>query len=312
MRLPDRQSWKLVPVSTEPLYQQMKQALVVACEAADLTASRAELMRVHSNTVFLLPAERAVARITTGACAADRISTSLKVTAWLAGLGYPTVRPRLDRIFRHLDFIVSFWIFEEASELRDPSPALAGLLRELHALDDVPFELPDMQTPLAGVSRAVHEHPAAFDGEDQAWLAAEVAASEERWLQMKFTLEPGLIHGDAHPNNLLHTPRGPLLGDWDHVGRGPREWDLVQAVYFHRRFPAATDDLDAAVAAYGGFDLRSWGGVDELISIREISGLGSYIRTAGAKPRARAELAYRIRTLRDGAVMARWNSPAPS
>jgi aminoglycoside phosphotransferase (APT) family kinase protein len=128
---------------------------------------------------------------------------------------------------------------------------------------------------------------------------------------MRFALPAGLIHGDAHPNNLLYTRHGTLLGDWDHVSYGPREWDLVQALYFHRRFPAPADDLDAAAHAYG-WDLHTWPGANELVGIREISGLGSYIRTAAAKPSARTELAYRIKTLREHDTTAPWNSPSRS
>ncbi len=126
---------------------------------------------------------------------------------------------------------------------------------------------------------------------------------------MRFDLPAGLIHGDAHPNNLLYARRGVLLGDWDHVGHGPREWDLVQAVYFHRRFPVPGDDLGAAASVYG-WDLREWHEVDALVGIREVSGLGSYIRTAAAKPFARAELTYRIKTLREHDATALWNSPS--
>ena len=38
------------------------------------------------------------------------------------------------------------------------------------------------------------------------------------------------------------------------------------------------------------WDLRTWPGVNDLVGIREVSGLGSYIRTAAAKPFARTEL----------------------
>ena len=53
-------------------------------------------------------------------------------------------------------------------------------------------------------------------------------------------------------------------------------------------------------------------GVGDLIDIREVSGLGSYIRTAAAKPHARAELAYRIKILRERDITARCNSPSRS
>jgi len=43
-----------------------------------------------------------------------------------------------------------------------------------------------------------------------------------------------------------------------------------------------------------------------------IVGLGSYIRTATAKPQARAELAYRIKTLREHDIAVPWNSPSRS
>jgi len=153
--------------------------------------------------------------------------------------------------------------------------------------------------------------PATRSGSPRSRLASEISACGQRWDAIRFPLSTGLIHGDAHPNNLLYTRRGALLGDWDHVGYGPREWDLVQAVYFHRRFPAPCDDLDAAARVYG-WDLRTWPGVNDLVGIREVSGLGSYIRTAAAKPFARTELAYRIKSLRERDTTASWNSPPRS
>jgi aminoglycoside phosphotransferase (APT) family kinase protein len=166
-----------------------------------------------------------------------------------------------------------------------------------------------MADPLTGVKCAVKNHPEAFDGDDRKWLADAVSASRRRWREFDFYLPRGLIHGDAHPNNVLYTPHGALLGDWDHVSAGPREWDLVQSLYFHRRFPAVGADPQTVAEVYG-WDLRSWPEADELIAVREISGLGAYARTAAFKPAARAELAYRIQTLRQNDTLATWNSPS--
>ena len=293
------------------LSQQVTNALASACSEANLDATGARLLRMHSNTVFYLPASRAVARINNGPDGARRVTTSLTATEWLARHEFPTVRPKVTRVFVHNHLVISFWEYEETVEARRSLVALAFLLRELHAFQDVALDLPAMPSPLHSVTRAVDDHPEAFDEDDRAWLAGEINASERRWGAMKFVLPAGLVHGDAHPNNLLYTRRGPVLGDWDHVGYGPREWDLVQALYFHRRFPVPEDDLDAAADAYG-WDLQTWPGTEDLVSIREISGLGSYIRTAAAKPHARAELAYRIKTLRERDITAPWNSPARS
>jgi aminoglycoside phosphotransferase (APT) family kinase protein len=286
-------------------------ALSVACSAAGITAAGARLLRMHSNTVFYLPASNAVARVNSGADAEKRVTASLAVTRWLARRGFPTVRPKADRAVVHDGLVVSFWEFEETVTAGRSPAALARLLRELHAITHVDIDLPPMPAPLRSVTQALEANPDALDENDRAWLSQEISGCERRWAAMRFVLPAGLVHGDAHPNNLLHARRGVLLADWDHVGYGPREWDLVQALYFHRRFPAPGDDPDAGARAYG-WDLRSWPGADDLIGIREVSGLGSYIRTAAAKPSARAELTYRIKTLREHDTTAPWNSPSRS
>jgi Phosphotransferase enzyme family len=293
------------------LYRQMREALAVACAATGLDAVGAELMRVHSNSVFHLPAENAVARIATSPDAAEGVSASLEVTQQLWESGFPTVKPKVNRVIRHCDLAVSFWVYEQSVPGPRPFQVLAALLRKLHSLENVSFDLPAIRSPLEGVAHATADHPEAFDGEDQAWLADEITACDQRWAGMDFALARGLIHGDSHPNNVLNTVRGPLLCDWDHVAMGPREWDLVHSLYFHRRFPRPEDDLDAAAAAYG-WDLRDWRGAADLVAVREVFGLGAYIRTAAAKPQARVELAHRIATLRDGDTDALWNSPAAS
>jgi hypothetical protein len=268
-------------------------------------------MRVHSNTVFYLPDSNAVARINSGADAERRVAASLTATRWLTRRGFPTVRPMTGEAVVHDGLVVSFWEYEETIPASRSLAALARLLRELHSYTDVDFGLGAMPAPLRSVTQALTDNPAALGDDDRAWLGEQISECERRWKAMRFVLPAGLVHGDAHPNNLLHTRRGVLLADWDHVGHGPREWDLVQSVYFHRRFPAPGDDLDAGARAYG-WDLRTWPGLDDLTGIREISGLGSYIRTASAKPSARVELAYRIKTLREHDTTAPWNSPSRS
>lgn len=293
------------------LLPQMTDALAAACAETGMTGEGARLLRVHSNTVFYLPASGAVARINTGADGAARVAASLAATRWLAQRGFPTVRPKVGRVVVHGGIVVSFWVFEETIPAARSLTALARLLRELHDITDPGLDLPAMPAPLRSVTTALASHPHVLDAGDCTWLAGQIGECERRWAGMRFALPTGLVHGDAHPNNLLYTRRGPLLGDWDHVGHGPREWDLVQSHYFHRRFPEAGDDLNAAALAYGR-DLREWPGIDDLVAIREISGLGSYIRTAAAKPTTRAELAYRIKTLREHDTTARWNSPSRS
>jgi Ser/Thr protein kinase RdoA (MazF antagonist) len=211
----------------------MARTLAAACAEAGIDPAGARLLHMHSNTVFYLPAAQAVARIASSTDAAGRIGASLEVTDWLAQRGFPAVRPRTLKAVEEENLVVSFWEYEETVAADRSLPSLAALLRDLHAIGDVPLDLPPMPSPLDGVAAAVRDHPGAFDGGDRAWLSQEVEKCARRWAGIRLSLPRGLIHGDAHPNNVLYTRRGVVLGDWDHVGYGPHEWDLVQSVYFH-------------------------------------------------------------------------------
>jgi hypothetical protein len=108
----------------------------------------------------------------------------------------------------------------------------------------------------------------------------------------------------------MRTPDGAIiLGDWDHVAIGPREWDLAQIYYTQRRFgrPPETD-LDRFAEAYE-WEPRCWPGLPTMIATREITGLSSYIRTAATKPFSHRELGRRLDSLRAGDSTARWNTP---
>lgn len=47
------------------------------------------------------------------------------------------------------------------------------------------------------------------------------------YARLDFPLGYGWIHGDAYPGNTLWDSDEALLADWDEVGTGPRELDLV-------------------------------------------------------------------------------------
>jgi aminoglycoside phosphotransferase (APT) family kinase protein len=186
----------------------------------------------------------------------------------------------VDRAVAVDGIVISFWEYEEKITADRSLTALARLLRTLHAYREIGIDLPRTGNPLSGIAQATDDFPEAFDGDDWEWLSDEIRACAQRWAAMRFVLPAALVNGDAHPNNMLYTRRGVLLGD--HVGFGPPEWDLVQAVYFHRRFLAPSDDLDSAARIYG-WDLRAWPEIDTLVGIREISG-PALVRPRAATP----------------------------
>src|SRR6266508_3866509 len=162
------------------------------------------------------------------------------------------------------------------------------------------------------VANAIEERPDAMSDAQRRWLRGRIAELREQWPALALPRPPGLIHGDAHPNNLMRSASGGiLLGDWDHVAVGPREWDLAQVHYTRRRFGRPSkEDIEGFTSAYG-WDIRTWTGLETMIAVREVTGLSAYIRTAATKASAHQELAQRLETLQCHDTAARWASPPP-
>ena len=103
-----------------------------------------------------------------------------------------------------------------------------------------------------------------------------------------------MIHGDAYADNLIHTPDGAVLADWDSVSYGPREQDIVPASIRHR-FGRPLSEWHQFCAAYG-VDPDDLPGLAVLRQMRELRTLVPYIRSTG-KPAAQAEVTAASRTL---------------
>ena len=273
----------------------------------------ARLLGLHSNAIFVLPSAGLVIRIATNPGAMTRVADSVRVTRWLASRRFPCVVPA-DAPWQPLavdGLVVSVWRYLPiVAEPAPRSAELGLLLRILHSEPFPPEPPAEMGDPFDGVASAIEEMPGVLSVTDHDWLTMRITELREVWRTMKFPHQPCLLHGDAHPGNLMRTTSGDvILGDWDHVAIGPREWDLAQLYYVRRRFimPAAAD-VDSFVEAYG-WDLCQWPGLSSMIAIREITGLSSYIRTSAAKAYSRRELASRLRSLRTGDTTTRWNLP---
>ncbi|MBA9002821.1 phosphotransferase [Thermomonospora cellulosilytica] len=289
----------------------------VLAEVADrcrVPTGDARVLRRHSNTVIALPTARLLVRVAGNPAAFDGVTTSIQVTRWLASRGYPCVAPaKTAGPFRVNGRVVSVWQLADTTDDHTAGTGgeLGRLLRLLHDQPAPPFPLPRLTDPLTGVAAAAEQHPDALTTRDRDWLTDRITQLRQRWTTLHYELPTGLIHGDAHSNNLLPLHGGGvLLGDWDHVAFGPREWDLIQIHYMQRRFGRHTArEIEEFTAAYG-WDVRAWPGFETLLAVREISGLSPYIRRAPTDQTAREEVAYRLDTIRRGDGNARWNSPS--
>ncbi len=302
-------------VGDQPLDEMVHAILVAIGRRIQVPVDDARLLRLHSNAIFALPSAGLLVRIATNPDAFAGVQAAVAVTRWLAGRGFPCVVPADigEQPLVERDRVVSIWRYVPTP----PGPPATGsdlgrLLRVLHAQPWPPHPLGQLSDPFDSVANAIIGTPRAMSDAHRSWLSDRIIELRELWSAMDFPHPRGLIHGDAHPNNLMRTLSGGIvLGDWDHVAVGPREWDLVQIHYTRRRFGRPSEeDIEGFTRAYG-WDIRGWPGLDTLIAVREITGLSPYIRTARTRAFACLELAHRLDILQHQDTLARWTSPPP-
>ncbi len=291
-------------------------ALAGACKAAGLDARGARL--VHWGTtsmVYRLAREPVVARLRFAPGAADvlaRLAASVAVTRWLSTLGFPATVPLgVAQPVLSFGWIVTFWHdlpaagwhYIPPSERRSRDiEALAGLLRRLHSLPPPPVRLP--APSLLGSVRADAARCRQLTAGQRSWLLARCDILERRYARATWTLGCGLIHGDAHAGNLIRTPDGVLLGDWDSVSYGPREQDLVPASLGYRfGRQAGWHQLCTLYQA----DPASLPGLTLLQRLRELRDLAPCLRRAGY-PGLPAEVTRRLTDLMTGTQKQPWRA----
>jgi len=214
-------------------------ALTVA-RAHGLPTEHARVIRDLTNVLVHLDPAPVVARVPITLARlrdAGWFETELQLARFLAREGAPIAPPTddLDPGPHVCDgFSITFWRWID-HDLERADPAAAGrALRELHAvLATYPGELPTCDR-LDEVRRLLATFPASADIDELRQFAERLTPVSGR-----------PIHGDAHLQNVLWSPAGPLWGDLENVCRGPVEWDLACL-----RFRGRVED-EEAISAYG-------------------------------------------------------------
>ena len=278
-----------------------------ACARTGLNASDAVSLHQHAATLYLFEADRVVLRLNSDTDDRARAHTVVQLTRWLTRQDFPSVAPA--DIEQPLDVdghTVTFWRYYPQPDRPKPTADHLGtILRRLHPLPAPPVQLSPYQ-PLKNLGDSVTASTS-LPLEDRTWLLARRTELLEKYAQLDFPLGYGWIHGDAYPGNTLWDGDRALLGDWDEVGTGPRELDLVNT-HQGARFGRSRAERDAFTRAYG-YDVTAWPGFPVLREMRDLHTLGSYIRLADTgNEQAATQLRSRIATLKNGDVNALWNA----
>ena len=285
--------------------------LHAVCDTAGLDDRDAVLLHARSNAVYQLPREGLVVRLATATPAQmDRAQKVVAVCRWLARCNGPSPVPTdLSQPVFAASAVATVWPFLPSSQM--PTPAdLGATLRDLHAITAPPPPLPAYQ-PLIRLREALDldttRHAPTLTADQHAWLTNHTDRLQAAYQNLTSYLGEGLIHGDAHTENLLRDSTADrwLLIDFDHAAHGPRELDLLFAAPDHFHEPAA--DRDTFTRAYG-YNLLTWPGWQTLRDISEAHSLASYIRRAPTTSAAATELTRRLHSLRAADPTIVWAS----
>jgi aminoglycoside phosphotransferase (APT) family kinase protein len=287
--------------------ERLTEVLASVCAAAGLDPRGARLLKFTANAVFRLRGDPVVVRISGSTALRHRAAKVVRVAGWLAEHDVPAVRllPGLPQpVHVGDDYLATVWQEVPAGGRRPTSRDLAVLLRVLHALPRPAFDLPTWQ-PLDDVRRRVGDAEE-LDPADRRFLEDRCAELAERLAALDYPLAQSVVHGDAHLGNLIHSPTGPVLCDFDSTCLGPPEWDLTPIPVGLHRFGGSRRAARAFTREYG-FDVTKWPGFAVLREVRELKLATSVLPILRSHPGVVPELRRRLHSVRTGDTSAGWS-----
>ncbi|MEU5691061.1 aminoglycoside phosphotransferase family protein [Actinosynnema sp. NPDC020468] len=275
------------------------------CADLGLSHRDARLVKFTSNAVFDLPSEGVVVRIVGSMALRHRARKVVDVARWLASHEVPAVRlvdvPQPLAVGEHL---ATLWHTVPSTGRAVDGRDLGRVLRAVHALPPPTFALPHW-APLDDVRRRILDAEE-LSASDRAFLEERCAALDSRLRSLEPALPVGVVHGDAHLGNLIPSPDGPVICDFDSTSIGPREWDLSTLPVGVARFghPAR---WHRQLAREYKFDVTRWPGFGVLRDVRELKLTTSVLPIMRSHPHVGPELRRRLQALRAGDTTTPWS-----
>ena len=273
---------------------------------AGVAVEGAELIRDGSNVLYSTPAG-VVARIGPPG-SVELARHQLDAARWLrdAGIRVVTALGGVSQPTLVDDVPVTWWNYIPSHRHATPAE-LGAALAQLHQLpvpDDLDLQVLD---PFDGLDQSMENQPI-LSPQDRVWLRDRLTSLRAEYVAVRPYLTTGVIHGDAWQGNVVvpYDGSGPVLLDLDHIGVGPRDWDLVPLAVDHTDFARISSaDYRDFVTALGGYDVTTSPGYDVLAVITEMRWTAFAIRKAGTDPGAAEQVRHRLACLK-GEVPKPW------
>lgn len=285
--------------------EKLDEALSAFCARLGLDPAGATLLRFTNNAVYALASAPVVVRIVGSRTLRHRASKVVRVAELFAAHDVPAIR-LLDGVAQplvHGEHVATAWTAVPTGHRRPTATDLALLLRRVHELP-APEWLPRW-SPLDDV-RARIADAEELAADDRCFLLHRCDQVDHALAGLDFPLPPAVVHGDAHPGNVIVGPDGPVLCDFDSTCVGPAEWDLTPLAVGLERFGDPASRYRMLVDSYG-FDVTGWDGYPVLRLARELKLTTSVLPILRSAPWVRDELWRRLDDLRAGRVGTPWS-----
>lgn len=245
-------------VTSEVTVEAAEQAALRLAVSLGVRAERAELLHAGANISFVLWPAGVVARVVGEVGRARRdggrpdAERDVAIAAWLAARGGPVVAPTLVPPAGPHPVDGLLVSFRERAAVRgsgwDDPAATGRSLRTLHELleDGAP---PMPRLPVWEDARRWIEMAGRLSADDRSLLRAHRASADRAIARLGLPVQ--VLHGDAHPGNLLLTDRGPRWTDFEETGSWPVEWDLACMLNAGLVLGEERTAREAMVRAYG-------------------------------------------------------------
>jgi hypothetical protein len=281
-------------------------ALAEICLLTGLDAAGAQLLRFTNNAVYRLAGDHAVVRIVGSRGLRHRVEKVVRVAGWYAEHGIPAVRllAGVEQPIHAGEHLATVWEVVPDGRHKPRGRDLGTLLKRIHELPRPDFELPGWD-PLDDVRRRVDDAEA-IDDDDRQFLLDCCERLGETLAGLQFELPTAVVHGDAHLGNLIPSPDGPVLCDFDSTCVGPPEWDLTPVAVGVGRFGEPARTYREMTRAYG-WDVTRWHDFRVLREVRELKLITSVLPSVRSNPEVRPELMRRLDDFRRGDTAARWS-----
>jgi hypothetical protein len=285
--------------------EELASALAETSAVLGLDPRGAKLVRFTNNAVYALASAPVVLRIVGSRALRHRAAKVVAVARHFQRRGIPAIRllPGVDQPIQVGEHVITAWVQVEGTTRRATGADLGRLLRRVHAVP--PPEGLAEWAPLDDVQARVADAEE-IGPRDRRFLLRRCAEVEAALGELRFPLPRGLIHGDAHPGNVINGPDGPVLCDFDSSCVGPPEWDLTPLAVGRERFGDPAGRYRMLADTYG-FDVTAWDGFAVLRAVRELKLATSVLPILRSHPQVRDELRRRLDDLQGGRTVAPWS-----